>query len=322
MQGEAPEVSTSSAAGGEELISEELQKKIQEDPGSVIVESVLKIWDDFLVHLPLLVVGFVVLLLTWLIANIVGRIVRWSMSKSNLRSGLKSLFGQLIQIVIWVVGLMIVAIIIFPGMTPSKAITVLGLGSVAIGFAFKDIFENFFAGIFILWKFPFDPGDYIACGDNEGEVQDIDIRMTTIRQVDGQLITLPNAQLFKEPVRVMTHEKHRRMSVVCGVSYDTPLDKAIDVLQKAVDGCKLIDQSRGTEVFAQQFGSSSIDFLIRWWANPRPVDEVKTRSEVIFAIKSALDAAEIEIPFPYRTMTFKEPLSIQRTAEDAEGIES
>lgn len=81
------------------------------------------------------------------------------------------------------------------------------------------------------------------------------------------------------------------------------------------------DQMRGVDVFAREFNSSSIDFLVRWWADSTPKDEHQSRDEAVAAIKHALDEAGIEIPFPYRTLTFKEPLTI-RNYNDADGENS
>jgi small conductance mechanosensitive channel len=121
------------------------------------------------------------------------------------------LLGQIGYLTVWIVGLLIAAVIVSPGMTPAKVLTVLGLSSIAIGFAFKDIVENFFASVLILWRFPFEPGDFIECDGILGKVEDTTIRMTAIRQVDGQLVVLPNAQLFKSPVLVITSQPQRRI---------------------------------------------------------------------------------------------------------------
>ncbi|QSP94916.1 mechanosensitive ion channel family protein [Marinobacter salinisoli] len=74
----------------------------------------------------------------------------------------------------------------------------------------------------------------------------------------------------------------------------------------------LQNRLRGIEIFAQAFGSSSIDFEITWWTGSRPIDIRKSKDEVIEAVKAALDNAAIEIPFPYRTLTFKEPLPVEQ----------
>lgn len=107
----------------------------------------------------------------------------------------------------------VTAMIVFPGVTPSKALTGLGVGSIAVGFAFKDIFENFFAGLLILWRFPFEAGDFIHCQEVKGKVMEVTIRNTCIRRVSGELVVVPNSTIFKNSVDVVTHEPLRRANI-------------------------------------------------------------------------------------------------------------
>jgi small-conductance mechanosensitive channel len=200
------------------------------------------------------------------------------------------------------------AIIVYPGMTPTKVLTAFGLGSIAIGFAFKDIVENFFAGILILWRFPFDTGDFVDCAGIAGKVESTTIRMTTIRQVDGELVVVPNAMLFKNPVNVLTNWASRRITVVCGIAYGENVDEAREVIRAAVKSCESISHNRPVQIFAQEFADSSINFEVTWWAGSTPEEVRASRDEVVASVKAALDKAGIEIPFPYRTLTFKEPL--------------
>ena len=78
-----------------------------------------------------------------------------------------------------------------------------------------------------------------------------------------------------------------------------------------------VDKEKGVVVFAQEFNSSSVDFLVQWWTNTVDQDLRQTKSEIVFAVKAALDDAGIEIPFPYVTNTFKEPLPVQKAPEAA-----
>lgn len=270
--------------------------------------SLSTLWRDFLKRLPLLLAGIFVLLLTWVIARIAVSLVGRMAKSSHLRTSLRDLLKQLTTCTIWISGALIASVVVFPGMTPAKILTVLGLSSVAIGFAFKDIFENFFAGILILWRFPFDPGDFIECGDITGKVEDITIRMTEIRQTDGELVVVPNAMLFKQAVHVLTNRKLRRITVICGVAYDEDVDQSRDVIRDAVEKCESVSESKPVEIFAQEFASSSINFEVTWWTGSTPLERRQSRDEVVAAVKRALDTAGIEIPFPYRTLTFKEPL--------------
>ena len=80
--------------------------------------------------------------------------------------------------------------------------------------------------------------------------------------------------------------------------------------------------SKKPQVFAAAFGASSIDFTVRWWGEPEPIDMHTSRDQVVSAIKRALDEAGIEIPFPYRTLTFKEPLRLAGREERDEAAQA
>ncbi|WP_037251445.1 mechanosensitive ion channel family protein [Rhodopirellula europaea] len=286
----------------------------------VVTKSLDSLWTDFLVRSPLLVAALFVVLVTSLLSKLASWSIHRLLDNRGMRTSLKDLVNQLSSIAIWIVGLLIATVVAFPGMTPSKALTVLGLGSVAIGFAFKDIFENFFAGILILWGYPFDRGDFITCGDLTGEVKQITIRNTLIRKLDGELAVVPNASLFKNNVDVLTSQPQRRVRIICGVAYDEDVDQSRDVIKQAVQGCESVQGKRTVEVFAKEFADSSINFEVAWWAGSKPLDIRRSRDEVVAAIKRDLDAAGIEIPFPYRTLTFKNPehLGFQSTESAGE----
>ncbi|MDH3601588.1 MAG: mechanosensitive ion channel family protein [Candidatus Tectomicrobia bacterium] len=267
---------------------------------------------DLLAHLPQLTISLMIVAVTWLVARILYRIVGRLFTRFRLRPSLVELFQKLVITAIWLGGILAAAIITFPTLTPAKVLTTIGLGSIAIGFAFKDIFENFFAGVLILLREPFQLGDFIESEGIEGKVEEITIRDTYLRQTDGQRVVLPNAQLFKNPVTVRTDWSRRRVTVICGVAYGENVDQARDVIYNAVNGLDTVDPSQDVQIFAQAFGPSSIDYEVTWWTGSQPVEVRASRDKVVAAVKHALDEAGIEIPFPYRTLTFKEPLEILR----------
>ena len=275
-----------------------------EQSAGAISSSLSSMWEDFLGRSPLIIASILMIGLTWFVSKIINRFLQYALKQRKIRGGLKDLIYQLVTIAVWVAGLLFAAVIAFPGMTPTKALSFLGLGTVAIGFAFKDIFENFFAGILILWGYPFDRGDVIRCGDDMGVVQEITIRNTMIRALSGELIVVPNAQLFKTSVEVLTNQKRRRVSLVCGVAYGEDVSQAHEVILAAVQSCETVDKQKNVEVCASEFDDSSINFDVLWWTGSRPNEMRNSRDQVVKAIKVALDQAGIEIPFPYRTLTF------------------
>lgn len=281
------------------------------DSMRVVGQSLDKQYRELLLRLPFLIAGLVVLLFTWLTSRVSAFLhSRIFFNRSKIRSSLQDLIRQLMSISIWITGLLIATIVVFPGMTPAKALTVLGLGSVAIGFAFKDIFENFFAGVLILWRYPIEKGDFIQCEGVMGKVEDITIRNTMIRRTDGELVVVPNGHIFKNNVEVLTNRPKRRVRISCGVAYGEDVDQARTVIEEAVAECESVNGPKSVEVFACGFGDSSIDFEVAWWTGATPLEIRRSRDEVIAAIKRDLDSAGIEIPFPYRTLTFANPLKV------------
>ncbi|WP_284125560.1 mechanosensitive ion channel family protein [Parerythrobacter aestuarii] len=265
--------------------------------------------------LPGLVIALVILFVTWIAVKIALRAATRVMDRTDMRPSLRNLVRTLVKLAIWLLGLMVALIVVMPGLTPASLIAGLGIGAVAIGFAFQDIFENFLAGVLIMLREKMRIGDVIECEGITGKVEHITLRETYVRKLSGEVTLVPNSMLFKNPVEILTDEVQRRHEVVAGVSYDTDLDHAAEVIRKAVEGVEEVDTDKGIDVFACEFNSSSVDFKVRWWAGSKPRDGHESRDRVIRAVKRALDDAGIEIPFPYITHTFKEAVPLGKAAE-------
>lgn len=282
------------------------------DTIEILKQQLLDLAKATVEHTPNIIAAAVLLTITWLAAKLARRVATKLMPGSGEQRSLTIAIRKILTIVVWIGGIAMTAVVLFPSVKPSSLIAGLGLGSVAIGFAFKDIFENFFAGMLILFRQPFRIGDHIEVDDINGKIEKITIRDTVVRQTDGQPVIIPNSLLFKNPVTVRTDMDRRRTQVICGVGYGEDVGKARDVITRAVEGADSVLRDQPIQVFAHEFGASSVDFDIRWWTGSEPGDIRRSRDEVISRIKMALDDAGIEIPFPYRTLTFSEPLPLEQ----------
>lgn len=269
--------------------------------------------------LPNLALAALIVLATWAVARALVGIEARLLGLRHARPSLRLALRTLTRTIVWIVGLLTAAVLLFPNLTPTKALTGLGLGTLAVGLAFQDIFENYLAGLLILLRKPMRIGDDIECQGVSGRVEEITIRDSYIRQRSGELILVPNSFLYKNPVRVLTDKEFRRLDLTVGVAYGEDVHAAREVIRSAFQGLKTPTPDQPVEVFANAFGESSIDFLVRWWAASTPVDELRSRDEVTAAIKRALDDAGIEIPFPYRTLTFKDPLRVEGEIKQENG---
>ena len=130
-------------------------------------------------------------------------------------------------------GGLVVATIVFPSVKPADLLATLGIGSVAIGFAFKDILQNWLSGLLILWRQPSWPGDQIVSGGHEGTVDHIEARATLIRTYDGQRGVIPNSDIYTRAVVVRTAFPTRRSEYDVGIGYGDDLAKASHVIVEA-----------------------------------------------------------------------------------------
>ena len=269
----------------------------------------------FIEALPSIAIALIILFVTWIVARFAVRISDMIVGRTEIRASLKNLIDTLVKLGIWLIGLFIAAVVVMPDLTPASLLAGLGIGAVAIGFAFQDIFENFLAGVLIMVREKMRIGDIIECEGITGKVEHITLRETHVRKLSGELTVVPNSILFKNPVEIFTDVDQRRHEVVVGVSYDTQLDHAADVIRRAVEDVDDVLASKGVDIFAQEFNSSSVDFLVRWWAGSTPRAGWESKDKVVRAIKAALDEASIEIPFPYVTHTFKETVPVSQLGD-------
>ncbi|MGB5724571.1 MAG: mechanosensitive ion channel [Parasphingorhabdus sp.] len=276
----------------------------------ILIAQLQSMWESIVSLLPSLVIAIAFLIFTWIVAKFATKISDKLTAKTSMRPSLRELIDTLVKIAIWTVGLLVSLTILLPDLTAGSLVAGLGIGTVAIGFAFQDIFENFLAGILIMAREKMRIGDYIKCDDIEGKVEQILLRETHVRKPSNELTIVPNSILFKNPVEILTDQQQRRHEVVVGVSYDTDLEQARTVLRNAVESSDIIDDGKPVDIFACEFNSSSVDFRLRWWSGATQRDMHESRDHVVRSVKRALDEAGIEIPFPYMTHIFKEPLPI------------
>ena len=278
----------------------------------ILIERVQEMLAGFIRTLPQFGLAFLVLLVTWALAHVVRNVTGRVARRAGLRPSLVALFVTLAGIFVWLFGFLVALAVILPGVTAGSLLTVIGFGSIAVGFAFKDIFENFLAGILIMMRKKMRIGDHIECQEVEGRVEQITLRETYLRRLDSQLTIVPNAYLFQNPVRIITDADLRRHEIVVGVAYDTDLDRAAEVISGAVREVAAVIRAKPVDVFAREFEDSAITFTVRWWSGSTQLEMHKSRDAVVRAIKRALDDAAITIPFPQITATFADPLRLER----------
>lgn len=281
-----------------------------------IVTSLQELLGSAIKALPGIITGLIILMLTRYAAEYARKIADKIGNKALQSKSLQSLLIKTADITAWVVGVVIASIIAFPGLSVGDIIATLGLSTVAIGFTFQDIFKNFLAGTLILIQRPFHINDQIIVGDYEGTVEQIDIRTTRLRTYDGERILIPNAQVFASSVRVRTAFAQRRTDLAVAVDYNASLPAVQKILQTAIAGVEGVLEDKPPEIDIVGFGESSMDFVVRYWTHPRQPQVRQIQTRAIIAVKEALNAAKIEIPYPIRTLYLETKVQTDKPCKD------
>lgn len=273
-----------------------------------IADTANELLMSFVERIPYFVAAIVVMIVFWLLSILFKKVVRKILGNRSRHQNLVKVFQRVGGALIFFIGFMIAMVVAIPGFTPAKLIGALGIGSVAIGFAFKDIFQNLLSGILLLLSEPFRIGDQIVSGDYEGTVEDIKIRATTIKTYDGRQVVIPNSDLYTSALTVNTAYKQRRLQVAIGIGYEEDIEVAKAEIIKALNHSDTVSVKSQPSVIATGFGDSTIDLMVRWFIEDgTQANKVTSIHQVIVEIKKALDAAGINIPFPIRTLDLSDP---------------
>ncbi len=260
--------------------------------------------EAFLAQLPYIIIGIIVFVAFIIAGRILRKVVHTAGERTRLDVTLADLLGRIASFALIVLGLFVAAVIVFPAFKPGDLIAGLGITSVAIGFAFKDVLQNFFAGILILWRRPFVVGDQIKTKDYEGTVEEINVRSTRLKTYDGERAVLPNGDVYTNAILVRTAYDRRRIRFTVGIGYPDSIEKARETISHVLSETEGVLGDPGPWVYVSELAPSSVNFIVYFWTNSQQANVLKVSDRVATGIKNALDAAHIDMPFPHTVVLF------------------
>jgi small conductance mechanosensitive channel len=266
-------------------------------------------WSDWLQAGIIFVAGVV-------LAGVVHRFVLRAFSRRSEGGG--QLVGRMAGLVIATVGFVYALSSI--GVEVGLLIGALGIGGIALAFAFQDILENFVAGIILQLKRPFRPGNIVEAGEGRhlGTVRAIDSRSVIIDMFSGERVILPAAEVLKSPIINWTARPQRRLAVPIAIHYRADPQRAIDVIERRLRDIDEVLADPAPRVLLSSLGESSVELNAYVWHEAYG-DIFWIQHRVVQEAKAALDAAGIEIPFPQRVITFaRDPHADVVDVRDAE----
>lgn len=265
-----------------------------------------KFVDGFWERFPYVLIALVVFTIFYLLSKVFKLFVRKALAeRSYSKQNLVLVLNRVGSTLIIFIGFLIAMVVAVPGFTPGQLMSALGLGSVAIGFAFKDIFQNLLSGILILLSEPFKIGDDIIVSGLEGTVEDIQIRATFLRSPDGRRIVIPNATVYTSAVTVNTAYTRRRCEFVVGIGYEDDVQKAREIIMAILDRDTTILSQPGFSVNVTSLADFSINLTVRWWINTTDTNTGSSTSSIQEQVVAKFAETGISIPYPIQEVQVK-----------------
>lgn len=261
--------------------------------------------NGFIALLPNLILAIIVFAIFFFVARTIKKVVRNLTREHRQARNLGMVLGRLAQGLTILVGLFIALSIVIPSLNANDLVQLLGISGVAIGFAFRDILQNFLAGILILLTEPFQIDDQIVFKNFEGTVENIQTRATTIRTYDGRRVVIPNSELFINSVTVNTAFEHRRLQYDIGIGYGDDINEARRLILEAMHETDGVLETPAPDAIVVELAGSSVNLRARWWVNPpRRANVLDLQDRVLTNIKNKLTANGIDLPFPTQQILF------------------
>ncbi|GAA0715378.1 mechanosensitive ion channel family protein [Aquimarina litoralis] len=282
------------------------------DAWDKMIEKLGSWMDTIVVNLPNVLIAIFVFILSLIASKYISKLILRVLNKSNLRPSMKNLISKIISILVIAIGLFLILGILNLSKALNTILAGAGVAGLAVGLALQGALANTYSGIVLSYIKNLKFGDWIETNDYEGEVVDIDLRAITIKQVDNNLVYIPNKLVVENPIKNYSTTSQSRVILECGVGYESDLrfvkKLTIDTIVNNFDA---VENKEDVLFLWREFGDSSINYELRFWINSTSALEVaKAKSETMMLLKDAYDENDINIPFPIRTLDFPKEFTI------------
>jgi len=273
--------------------------------------GVVALWRDGVRGLPWLVFAALTLVVAWVAARVTVRAAEWGL-RSRLPNGLlRRVAARGLGLLVFLLGLYVVLHV--AGLT-RLALTVIGgtgvLG-IVLGIAFRDISENFLASLFLSVQNPFHTGDLVEVSGVTGYVQRTTIRSTVLMTLDGNLVQVPNATVYKSVIRNFTSNPNRREQFEVGVGYDVPIATAQEVALRVLADHPAVLNDPQPWVLVSSLGKATVNLTVYFWVDGTQHSWLKVRSSVIRLVKRAFQEAGVPMPDEAREVLFPHGVTVR-----------
>ncbi|MFB6165626.1 MAG: mechanosensitive ion channel family protein [Haloarculaceae archaeon] len=208
------------------------------------------------------------------------------------------------------------------GVTPGGLLVGAGFLGIVVGFAARQTLGALIAGFILMFSRPFEVGDWVEIGDQQGIVTDITIVNTRLENFDGEFVIMPNDQVANQAITNRSQKGRLRLRIDVGVDYAADPERAAAVAEDALEGAESIESTPAPHVFPREFGDSAIVLELRCWIeDPTPPKRWRAQAAAIRRVKAAFDREGIAIPYPQRELSTRS-VDVSPSRPDRDGAVS
>ncbi|MEJ2584329.1 MAG: mechanosensitive ion channel, partial [Robiginitalea sp.] len=265
-------------------------------------------FDELIINLPNILIALVVFFLCYLLSTYISKLIRKVLKKTNLQTSMVNLIAKLTSVAVILIGLFLVLWILNLSQALKAVLAGAGVAGLAVGLALQGALANTYSGIVLSAIKHIKFGDWIAVKDLQGEVVNIDLRAITLRQLDNNMVYIPNKMVVENPIKNYSTTAQSRVILECGVAYDSDLRQVRELVkQTLIEHFDEMENNEDIIFLFTEFSSSSINFEVRFGIDSTSALEVaRAKTEAMIVLKEAFDAEGVTIPFPIRTLDLPE----------------
>jgi len=261
--------------------------------------QILTYYDSIIAAIPKVGIGIVIVTIAYVVLGFIRKKVISLIKLKAKDKLLANFFDSFSRIAVKVICALMFLYVIGQSAVAGTILGAATVSSFVIGFAFKDIAENFLAGVIMAFSRPFNVGDIIRTGDVEGIIKGLSLRETHVKTGDGKDVFVPNGQIIKSPLYNFTIDGYLRKSFIVGLDYGTDIELArkiiIDELFKT-DG--VLKESKEPQTLIKEFGASTINIEVQIWINTfdRDYTSAEIKSQAMRRVLNQLEEQGINLP--------------------------
>lgn len=270
------------------------------DTLSELKSSLLGYWNELIHQLPNFVLAIIIIVIGYLLSNYISRLFKKAVSRQSQDPLMTNFLTKSVKLGIVLVIIMFALRVAGLGGIAAGILTAAGASAIVVGFAFRDIGENFISGVILSFKRPFDINDTVMVDDIFGKVKGLEFRYTKLKTFDGRDVYIPNSDIIKKAVYNYTEDGYYRLDFVVGIDYDDDIDLAKKVILDAIlETPGIINTSDNASfVTVDSLGVSTVNLKIFFWTKTMDYKRgaIEIKSELIRKVKNVIIENGLNMP--------------------------